>query len=407
MPMPSEPLIEPGSAFAKLTSLDVHASSPSTARAARGSRGTDAYDVVVIGGGQAGLAVGYHLARQGLRFLILDASERIGDTWRTRWDSLRLFTPAKFDGLEGMPFPGDPDAFPTKDEMADYLQAYARRFELPVRNGVRVTRVARDEDGYLVETKDHTLRAAHVVVAMADYQQPKLPAFAKDLDPGIVQIHSKHYRGPDQLAPGPVLVVGAGNSGAEIAKELACSRPDGGVWLSGRSTGEIPFDLSSVWSRWLWGPLLLRWLFFRVLSIATPLGRKARPKILSKGGPLIRVKSRQLRELGVQRIARTDRVQDGKPVSADGRVLDVATVVWCTGFEPGFSWIDLPLPRERGVPVHAGGVVCDEPGLYFVGLHFGYALSSAMIHGVSRDAARIVSTITQRVAVRPRVATAS
>src|SRR5262245_25446852 len=165
-------------------------------------------DVIVIGGGQAGLSVGYHLKRRGVRFLILDAHARVGDAWRKRWDSLRLFSPARYDGLDGMPFPGDPDAFPTKDEMADYLEAYAARFELPVLNGVAVERLARDGGGFIIEAGDRRFAAKAVIVAMASYQKPRIPAFARALDPSIVQLAGADYKNPGQLADGAVLVVG-------------------------------------------------------------------------------------------------------------------------------------------------------------------------------------------------------
>src|SRR5688572_12241468 len=179
------------------------------------------HNTVIIGAGQAGLSVGYHLQRRGVPFVILEANQRIGDSWRQRWDSLRLFTPARYDGLDGMRFPGPDFAFPTKDEMADYLEAYAARFDLPVRTGARVERVSRRGAHFLVQTADATLQAENVVVAMATFQQPKLPAYARELDAGIVQLHSSEYRNAAQLQEGPVLIVGAGNSGAEIAVEVA------------------------------------------------------------------------------------------------------------------------------------------------------------------------------------------
>src|SRR5499427_2598937 len=166
----------------------------------------ETYHTIVIGGGQAGLSVGYYLALQRRPFLILDAGERVGDVWRRRWDSLRLFTPAMFDGLAGMKFPAPAFSFPTKDEMADYLETYARTFQLPVRTGVRVERVSRAADGgFLVVAGEHRFHAENVVVAMAHYQRPRVPAFAAKLAPRIVQFHSQQYRNPSQLAPGDAL----------------------------------------------------------------------------------------------------------------------------------------------------------------------------------------------------------
>jgi len=349
---------------------------------------------VVIGAGQAGLSVGYHLAQLGLPFLILDANARVGDAWRSRWDSLRLFTPARYDGLDGMPFPATTHSFPTKDEMADYLEAYAARFHLPVRSGVRVDGLSRRGERFIVTAGSQRFEADNVVVAMSNYQRPVVPAFAKDLVPAIVQLHSKDYRNPAQLAPGGVLIVGAGNSGADIAMELA---NDHQTWLSGRDTGHVPFRIEGLAARLILVQLVLRVVFHRVLTVKTPLGRKARVKALTQGGPLIRVKPKDLAAAGVIRAPRTAGVRDGRPVLADGRVLDVANVIWCTGFEPGFSWIDLPVLDAKGVePQHQSGVVEREPGLYFVGLHFLHAFSSVMIHGVGRDAGRSAAAIAAR-----------
>ncbi len=198
---------------------------------------TQHVDTLVIGGGQAGLAAGYELARRGRDFVILDAHDHVGDSWRIRWDSLRLFTPASLNGLPGMPFPAPGEHFPTKDELADYLETYAARFALPVQLGVRVDELTRDGDRYLVSAGVRRLAANHVVVATGAYATPGLPAFASQLDPAITQLHSLDYRNPGQLRDGRVLVVGAGNSGAEIALELAATHQ---TWLAGRDTGHFP-----------------------------------------------------------------------------------------------------------------------------------------------------------------------
>ena len=284
--------------------------------------------VAVIGGGQAGLSVGYCLAQRGLSFVILEGNKRIGDSWRQRWDSLRLFTPAKYDGLIGMPFPAPPHSFPTKDEMGDYLESYAKHFNLPVRTGVRVDRLWRDGDRYIVETGDLRVEADHVVVAMASYQVPRVPAFSRTIDSTILQLHSKEYRNPGQLRPGGVLIVGAGNSGADIALDVARSHR---VWLSGRHPGHIPFHIDSRVARVL-VPFIFRVVFHRILTVDTSIGRKARPSVISKGGPVIRVKQADLVAAGVEETSRVSGVRDGKPMLADGRVMDVTNVIWCTGF---------------------------------------------------------------------------
>ena len=351
------------------------------------------FHTVVIGGGQAGLSAGYYLARQNRPFVILDANQRLGDTWRQRWDSLRLFTPAVFDSLVGMKFPSPSFSFPTKDEMADYLDAYARRFELPVRNGVRVNRLTRVGSRYLIEAGPYRFEAEHVVVAMSSYQVPRVPAFAKELGPGIRQMHSSEYRNLQQLKPGAVLLVGAGNSGAEIAIEVAREHP---TWVSGRDTGHVPFRIDGLPARLGLMRVIFRFVFHRLLTVATPIGRRLRRKMFTQGAPLIRVKPKQLAAAGVQRVPKVTRVLNGLPVLEDGRTLEVANVIWCTGFGNGLSWIDLPIFERDGEPRHQSGIADGEPGLYFVGLHFLHSLSSTMIHGVARDAKRITDTIERR-----------
>lgn len=357
------------------------------------------FSVIVIGAGQAGLSVGYHLARRDVAkrdgdFVILDAQARVGDAWRQRWDSLRLFTPAQFDGLDGMPFPAPSGKFPTKDEMADYLEAYAWKFNLPVRTGVRVERLWREGARFCVRAGAQVYEAAQVVVAMGNYQTPALPAFAAALDPAIVQLDAKAYRNPAQVPEGDVLVAGAGNSGAEIAHELAKTHR---VMLAGRSVGEVPFDTESFVGRHLGSRLTLRFVFHRLMTLATPMGRKMRDA--HAPAPLIRTREGDLKAAGVERVTRVVGVEDGRPKLANGHVLDVASVVWCTGFEPGFSWIDAPVFDAHGQPQHHRGVT-DVAGLYFVGLWFQYAASSTMVHGVGRDARYVAERVAARAKIR-------
>ena len=361
-------------------------------------------DTVIIGGGQSGLSVAYYLKRLGVPFVILEANARVGDSWRRRWDSLRLFTPARYNGLVGMPFPAPAHSFPTKDEMADYLAAYAERFALPVRTGMRVDRVTREGENFIVSAGGTRIEASNVVVAMASYQTPKIPAFATELSPDIVQLHSSDYLNPVQLREGGVLVVGAGNSGAEIAIETVRNGHE--TWLSGRDTGHVPFAIEGTIARVI-VPVLFRLVFHRLFTVDTPVGRKARPAMLKQGGPLIRQKPKNLLAAGVRRVGRTTGVRDGLPMLADGSTLSVANVIWCTGFHPGMSWLDLPVIDPEGEPKHERGLVASHPGLYFVGLHFLYALSSTMIHGVARDAERIARAIVARPRMRATPAVAA
>ena len=349
---------------------------------------TERFDTIVIGGGQAGLAMGYHLKKQGRPFVILDANERIGGSWRTRtWHSLRLFTPARFDGLPGWSFPAPRWSFPMAKEVADYLEAYAERFELPVRSGTGVDRLIKDGDRYVAFSGDRRFEADHVVVATGFYGTPSVPDFAAELDPRIVQMHSSEYREPSQLREGDVLLVGAGNSGADIAMELSRTHR---TWLSGPDKGHIPVNIESrkahVVTPILW------FVASRILTVKTPLGRKVRPKVLAEGAPLVRVKPDHLLAAGVERVPRTVRVENGLPVLEDGRVIEAANVIWCTGFRPNFGWIEVPVFGEDGEPVHDRGAAA-ESGLYFLGLDFLVSFTSENVGGVGRDAAQIAKRI--------------
>jgi putative flavoprotein involved in K+ transport len=352
------------------------------------------HETIIVGAGQAGLATGYHLQERGRDFIILDASERIGDSWRNRWDSLRLFTPARYNSLPGMPFPASGYTFPTKDDMGDFLETYALKFGLPVWTDTRVDCLAKQGGQFVLTAGDRHFKADNVVIAMANWQKPWIPSFAKELDGSIVQMHSSEYQNLSQLQDGDVLIVGAGNSGVEIAIEVV---QDHRTWLSGRDVGHIPFRIETLAARYVLVPLVLRFLFHRVMTIKTPIGRKMRAKIGASAMPLVRTKPRDILAAGIERVPRIVGVREGLPMSQDGRVFEVSNVIWSTGFRPGFSsWIDLPIFDEVGEPLHDLGVVGKEPGLYFVGLHFLYAASSAMVQGVGRDGERIVEHIVSR-----------
>ena len=347
------------------------------------------YDTVVIGGGQAGLATGYYLAQANIEFVILEAHERVGDSWRKRWDTLRVFTPARYDSLPGMPYPAPNHSFPTKDEIADYLERYATTMNLPVLTGIAVDRVIKEAGGFRILAGDRQFQAKQVVIATGAFHDPRIPDFAGDLDPGIRQLHSRDYRNPAQLQTGGVLVVGASNSGAEIARDIAAAHE---VWLSGRDTGKLPFDVDGrfahVLDRVVW------FAFNHVLTVGNPIGRKAKPKMRNHGGPLERVKPAHLEAAGVhRRFARTSGVLDGKPMLDDGTVLDVANVIWCTGYRHEYGWIEPAPPLEGGWPIQDRGAVPDIPGLYFMGLPFQYSFASPLIGAVGRDARYVAGRI--------------
>lgn len=353
------------------------------------------FDTIVVGGGQAGLTMGYYLSKLGHRFVILEANEWVGDSWRQRWDSLRLFTPGWYDSLHGMRFTGPRTTAPTKEEFAAYLQEYQSRFQLPVRTGVRVSSISRIGDRLSVEAGGRAIEADQVVIATGALRDPWTPDFAGELSPRINQLHSKDYRNPAQLVPGSVLLVGAGNSGADICLDTA---PSHKTYLAGRHPGHVPFRIEGRFTRHLLH--LVRFVGHHVLTLRTPVGRKVLPKLEGTGRPLVRVKPKDILAAGVERVPKVVGVRDGLPQLEDGRVLNVDNVIWCTGFRPDFSWIDLPAFNADGHPVHERGVVKDQPGLYFLGLEFQYGVTSDVITGVGRDARYLAERIEARAPIR-------
>jgi putative flavoprotein involved in K+ transport len=344
-------------------------------------------ETMIVGGGQAGLAVGYHLAQLDRRFVILDAHQRTGDSWRTRWDSLQLFTPAYLNALPGLEFPGPQSRCSTKDEMADYLEAYAARFDLPVRRGIQVDAITKNADRFVIIANDQRFEADNVVLATGGFQVPYLPGFANELDANILQLHSSEYRTPSRLQDGDVLVVGAANSGAEIALESSATHR---AWLSGRHPGSEPTRPGSRVDRIFTPPY---WFYIsRVANVTNPVGRWLRPRMLKMTLPLGRVKPKDLDAAGVVRLPRTVAVRDGRPVMEDGRIVDVASIVWATGYRPAFDWVHLGVFDQEGRPTHDRGITA-EPGLYFVGLFFLSSLASSLVGGVGHDAEHIAQHI--------------
>ncbi|MGH7760403.1 MAG: flavin-containing monooxygenase [Candidatus Dormibacteraceae bacterium] len=345
------------------------------------------FETVIVGGGQAGLSTAYELTHRGVDCIVLEAEPRIGNQWRRRWDSLRLFTPARFDRLPGSRFPADDMTFPTKDELADYLESYTAAASLPVRRGVKAISLTRAEGGYQLYTSAGPCEADHVVIATG-YDKPKLPDFAKNVSPTVKQLHAFDYRNPDQLI-GDVLVVGAGTSGVEIAIEAAQSKH--ATTLAGRSTGAVPPAAYAFGGRVFW--------FYanRIASLDNPIGRAMRPQVVRRGAPLIRLKMADATAAGVARASRVMSVEDGLPVFEDGMRARADTIVWCTGFGHDYSWIHLPIVVEDGLPRHRRGVVEAEPGLYFVGLVFQSRLASGFLGGVGMDARFVAETIGDRV----------
>jgi putative flavoprotein involved in K+ transport len=340
----------------------------------------EGFNTIVIGGGQAGLATGYYLGQRRANYVILDQYNRTGESWRNRWDSLHLFTPSQNNNLPGMKFPKPDFYFPTKDETADFLEAYARHFSLPIRFGVRVEKLQRNETGFQLSAGETSYHARNVIIATGAFHTPHIPDFSFVLDPGIFQMHSAYYRNPDNIPAENMLVVGAGNSGAEIALELAKAGKK--VWLAGRDVGRFPADKLGK----LFKGKLNWWILHRVMSIHTPIGRRMKAKVLNHGNPLILSKREVVADAGVELTGRVTGVMAGKPQLEGGRVLDADGVIWATGFRPDYRWITLPIFDQGGHPRHQRGMVSDMPGLYFVGLHFQTRLTSALLGGVGEDA---------------------
>jgi putative flavoprotein involved in K+ transport len=358
------------------------------------SDGGDALDVLVIGAGQAGLAVGYHLQRAGMRFLLVDAAAEIGASWRDRWDSLTLFTPAQYDGLPGMEFPAPADTHPTRGQVADYLQAYAARFELPVLLGTRVDRLHRAGDGFVVPTSQGVLHARQVVVATGPFQTPVAPAVGAGLGANVTQLHSAEYRNPSQIGAGPVVVVGGGNSGRQIALELAATHD---VTLAvGTGALELP---QRVWGRDLFWWLTKLGVITRTAD--SPLARRMR----ARGDLVIGTPMKKLHAAGVQVKPRVTGATDGAVTFADATQARPTTVIWATGFRSDYSWIDVPGVVTDGGVNHERGVT-PVPGLSFIGLPWQHTRGSALLGFVKEDAAWLVLQITASTATEGRAATA-
>jgi putative flavoprotein involved in K+ transport len=292
-----------------------------------------------------------------------------------------------------MPFPAPASTYPTKDEIADYLEFYAASFDLPIRGGVKADRLSKEGERFVVTAGDLRFVADNVVVATGAYHSPRVPAFASKLDPSILQMHSSQYRDQAQLREGGVLVVGAANSGAEIALDLA---PHHRTWPSGRDPGQEPTRAGSLADR-LFVPVMW-FVASRVVNVRNPIGRKVRDRFINppRGIPLGRARRKDIIAAGIERVPRTTDVRDGYPMLEDGQILDVSNVIWCTGFVPDYAWIDLPIVGENGYPTHTRGVVETQPGLYFMGLIFLSTLSSALVGGVGRDAEHIASHLMSR-----------
>jgi putative flavoprotein involved in K+ transport len=345
------------------------------------------WHTIVIGGGQAGLATGYHLKQMNSDFLILDAEARTGDSWRRRWNSLRLFTLAWNNGMPGLPFPGNQNVFPTKDEVADFLMEYKETFELPVLYNARVMMVKKSKNGFRIMLPDRKLETQNLVIAAGNYGIPKIPSFAKELNGSIQQMHSAYYKSPDDLPEGRTLIVGAGTSGFQIALDALSEKRT--VYVAGKPTPQIPDFIFKYFGK------QFVWMNKHVLNTSTPMGRKFQTRVQQGGGaPLIRISPEAAQKAGVKLLPRLKGAQDSWPITESGEKIEATAIIWCTGFHPDYSWLDLfGAIGVNGYPEATRGVSSIYPGLYFVGSQFQYSLTSTWLGGVGRDAGYIAHRI--------------
>jgi putative flavoprotein involved in K+ transport len=333
----------------------------------------DQFEVAVIGAGQAGLAMGYFLAKQSRRFTILEVADSVGAAWRSRWDSLVLFTPRQYDSLPGLPFQGDPDGYPGRDEVISYLERYAATFELPVELNSPVTAVAPTDGGFVLDLGTRTLQSEQVVVATGPFQVPNMPAFAAELAPDVAQMPSTGYRRPSDVPPGTALVVGGGNTGFQIAEELSATHS---VHLAVGSR-QTPLPQRVLGRDVFW------WLTKTGLINKTVDSRIGR--LAQRRETLVGLSPRAAKRYGVEIKPRVVGASGRTVTFADGGELDVDGVIWATGYRSDYSWIDAPVFDQDGRVLHRRGVT-DYPELFFLGLYWQHTRGSALLGWVKDDA---------------------
>ncbi len=348
------------------------------------------FDTIIIGSGQAGLSAAYYLKKADQNFVVLTKDNRVGDNWRKRWDSLKLFTPAFYNNLPGMSFLSeDPDYLPDKNETGDFLETYSKEFKLPIKFNNEVIEIVRDGNLFSIKTKTEIYHTKNVIVAAGAFQTPFIPEFSKDISESVFQIHSSFYKNPNQLKEGNVLVVGAGSSGLQISTEIKNeSEIKRIVWLSGPDTGTFP--------RKLFGIDIYHFLAPTIFKIPTKtfLGKIVKAVSYRHGDLALRPTYKKMIKSGVKRIGRTIGVKNGFPITEKSIPLEIENIIWCTGFKNNFNWIKLNIFNENGFPIHTRGIINKEPGIYFLGLHFQHTISSSLLGGVKKDAEFIINFIT-------------
>jgi putative flavoprotein involved in K+ transport len=336
------------------------------------------YDFIVIGAAQAGLSIAYELQKRNYRFLILDKEEEIGASWLNRWDSLRLFTPTEFNHLEGLPFPAPVGHYPSKFEVANYFKAYVMTFQFPIQLNTLVTKIEKTTPkSFLVHTQKEILQTRNVVVATGPFHVPYTPRFSKYICKDIFQLHSNYYQHPSQLQDGPVMVVGAGDSGFQILDEVSKNQNRKVYYSGDTKVGTLPQEFLG---KTLW------WWFTKTgfLSIHKNswLG-----KLISEGRqPVIGTHVKEiLARTNVTSVGRCLDAEDHFIETEEKELTDVKNIVWATGYRPNFKWIKgLELDKDN-YPKHKRGI-SSMKGLYFIGLPWLHTRGSATLGGIKKDA---------------------
>ncbi|RAS80914.1 flavin-containing monooxygenase [Priestia endophytica] len=334
------------------------------------------YDVIIIGSGQAGLSMGYYLKKTALSFVIIDQNTRIGDTWRNRYDSLTLFTLPLYSSLPGLRLKKERNCMPTKDDIADYLENYAKTFSLPVQLGIHVKNVSKIDDFFSLETNKGVVEARTLVVATGPFHTPRIPSFSKKLSKDIVQLHSSSYKNPSQLKDGNVLVVGAGNSGAQIAVELA-NTPK--TYLS--TSGKLRFLPLFIMNKNIF------WWFDKIGILKATRDSFIGRKLQLYGDPIFRTQLKTKMKAGLVHLReRTKTASENEVIFADASPLKVDNIIWATGFRPNYDWLNLPnLVDKQGNIIHKRGIT-QQKGVFFLGLPWQYRRGSSLLEGVGKDA---------------------
>jgi putative flavoprotein involved in K+ transport len=347
----------------------------------------NSFDVIVIGAGQAGLAMGYYLKKLGLNFTLLEKARRVGDSWRNRYDSLTLFTPAEYDSLPGLEFPAPKGTYPNKNQVADYLERYAKHFALPVHLQAEIEALEKRGDVFYLETNRGTFAAARVIVATGPFQTPFIPNLSKRLDPSILQLHSSSYFNKGQLPDGEVLVVGSGNSGLQIAEELLASHSV--IASQGKPQPFLPQNLL--------GQSLFWWMERLGIDGVTATSRLGQR--LKERDPVIGSSLSKLRQKGLKLVSRVVDAKGQSVTFADGKILKPQSIIWATGFRSDYAWVRLPAFDTQGKPIHQGGITSVD-GFYFLGLSWQRTRGSALLGWVGQDAAFLAEEITREMSAR-------